>query len=349
MLKEIVAETQKIFRQRDIINLARQTVWSLGELFGINRGIVGIMAEDGAYYTFDFDGKFSMVAMDETGVLLTDNIGLSVYNGNPLDIRENYVDMWIGGEDGLIGFVHFDRPKDMSDSMTERFDDCTFDVALNMIFETIKIAFTNTKINNDLIKGQEDTILSFATVCEGRSGNARNHIKRVSEYVRIMAQNLGYSREEADDFALSAMMHDIGKMSIPESIIDKPDKLTQEEYDMIKSHVMAADDYIVSSNSTIIENARQIAREHHERWDGSGYLGLKEDEINELAAITAIADVFDVLVSKRSYKDCWSMEEAYNEIISQDGRQFSPKVIRAFKKSYNDIVEILSIYGDEAE
>lgn len=346
MLKDIVTETQKIFRQRDIINLARQTVWSLRDLFGVNKGMVGIMAEDGAYYTFDFNGRFSMVTVDESGTLLAEFDYPFAYGGVPLNIKEQYIDMWIGEEGDFVGFVHFERPEDMSECMTERFDDCTFDVALNMIFETIKIAFVNTKINNDLIKGQEDTILSFATVCEGRSGNARNHVKRVSEYVKTMARNLGYSREEADDFALSAMMHDIGKMSIPEEIIDKPDKLTEEEYDVMKSHILAAEEYIVDSNSSIIENARQIAREHHERWDGTGYLGLKEEEINELAAITAIADVFDVLVSKRSYKECWTVEDAYNEIISQDGRQFSPKVIQAFKQSYNDIVEILSIYKD---
>lgn len=342
MLKNIVTETQKIFSQRDMIHLAKQTVWSMRELFGVNEGIVGIKAEDGVYYTFDFNGRFSMIATDETGRLLTESGQPFVYNGKPLDIGEKYINMWIGEEKDFVGFVYFDRPEDM----TERFNDCSFDEALDMIYETIRIAFVNTKLNNDLIKGQEDTILSFATVCEGRSGNARNHIKRVSEYVRTMARNLGYSREEADDFALSAMMHDIGKMSIPEEIIDKPDKLTDEEYDMMKSHVLAAEEYIVDSNSTIMENARQIAREHHERWDGTGYLGLKEDEINELAAITAIADVFDVLVSKRSYKESWTMEEAYNEIVSQDGKQFSPKAIQAFKQSYNDIVEILAVYKD---
>lgn len=342
MLKNIVTETQKIFSQRDMIHLAKQTVWSMRELFGVNEGIVGIKAEDGVYYTFDFNGRFSMIATDETGRLLTESGQPFVYNGKPLDIGEKYINMWIGEEKDFIGFVYFERPEDM----TEGYNDCSFDEALDMIYETIRIAFVNTKLNNDLIKGQEDTILSFATVCEGRSGNARNHIKRVSEYVRTMARNLGYSREEADDFALSAMMHDIGKMSIPEEIIDKPDKLTDEEYDMMKSHVLAAEEYIVDSNSTIMENARQIAREHHERWDGTGYLGLKEDEINELAAITAIADVFDVLVSKRSYKESWTMEEAYNEIVSQDGKQFSPKAIQAFKQSYNDIVEILAVYKD---
>ena len=342
MLIELITESQKIFSQRDIMNLARQTVWSLKELFGINKGIVGIMAEDGAYYTFDFNGRFSMVRTDENGILLIDNNDILVYKGNFLNISQNQVSMWIANEDNLIGFIHFE----MQESMSKGFEDCTLDVALNLLFETIKIAFVNTKINNDLIKGQEDTILSFATVCEGSLGNAKNHVKRVSEYVKTMARNLGYSKEEADDFALSAMMHDIGKMSIPDEIIDKPDKLSSEEYDVVKSHVIAADDYIVESNSLIIENARRIAREHHERWDGNGYLGFKENEINELAAITAIADVFDVLVSKRSYKDKWSVEEAYNEIISQDGKQFSTNVIQAFKKSYNDIIEILSIYKD---
>lgn len=346
MLKSIVTETQKIFSQRDMIHLAKQTVWSLRALFGVNIGIVGIKAEDGVYYTFDFNGRFSMIATDETGHLLAELGDFFVYHGNPLDIRQEYVNMWIGEEKDFVGFVNFVRPEDMRENKGERYEDCPADEALELIYETLRIAFINTKLNNDLIKGQEDTILSFATVCEGRSGNARNHIKRVSEYVRTMARNLGYSREEADDFALSAMMHDIGKMSIPEEIIDKPDKLTDEEYNMMKSHVLAAEDYIVDSNSQIIENARRIAREHHERWDGTGYLGLKEDEINELAAVTAIADVFDVLVSRRSYKESWTVEEAYNEIVTQDGKQFSPKAIQAFKESYNDIVEILAVYKD---
>lgn len=346
MLKSIVTETQKIFNQRDLIHLAKQTVWSIRSLFGVNKGIVGIKAEDGVYYTFDFNGRFSMTATDETGQLLAEPGNPLVYRGKLLDIRQEYVNMWIGEEKDFAGFVNFERPEDMRKNLGERYEDCPADEALELLYETLRIAFINTRLNNDLIRGQEDTILSFATICEGRSGNARNHIKRVSEYVRTMTRTLGYSREEADDFALSAMMHDIGKMSIPEEIIDKPDKLTEEEYDMMKSHVLAAEDYIVDSGSVIMENARRIAREHHERWDGTGYLGLKEDEIDELAAVTAIADVFDVLVSRRSYKESWTLEEAYNEILSQDGKQFSPRAIQAFKESYNDIVEILALYKD---
>ena len=346
MLKSIVTETQNIFNQRDLIHLAKQTVWSIRALFGADKGIVGIKAEDGVYYTFDFSGRFSMTATAETGRLLAEPGNPLVYQGKLLDIRQKYVNMWIGEEKDFVGFVNFDRPEDMGETTGKRYHDCPPEEALELIYETLRIAFINTKLNNDLIKGQEDTILSFATVCEGRSGNARNHIKRVSEYVRIMTRTLGYSREEADDFALSAMLHDIGKMSIPEEIIDKPDKLTDEEYNMMKSHVLAAEDYIVDSDSAIMENARRIAREHHERWDGTGYLGMKEDEINELAAVTAIADVFDVLVSRRSYKESWTLEEAYNEIVSQDGKQFSPKAIQAFKQSYDDIVEILAVYKD---
>lgn len=345
MLREIIKESQQIFKQREIMNLAKQTVWSLKDLFHVEEGIVGIQAEDGIYYTFGFDGRFSMISTDESGNLIMEQGEVVSFTSEGLEIREHSVNLWMSDEFGLIGFAQFVYDESHRAALAET--DCGFEEALELLQETLQIAFENTKLNNNLIKGQEDTILSFAGMCEERSGSAKFHVKRVSEYVKTMARNMGYSKEQADDFALSAMMHDIGKMAISDEIIEKPDKLTDAEFEEMKSHVTRAEDYIVDSDSSIIDNARQIAREHHERWDGTGYLGMKEDEISELAAITAIADVFDVLISKRSYKDSWSVEEAYEEIVSQEGKQFSPKVVEAFKESFDDILEILSLYKDK--
>lgn len=345
MLREIIKESQQIFKQREIMNLAKQTVWSLKDLFQVEEGIVGIQAEDGIYYTFGFDGRFSMISTDESGNLIMEQGKVVSFASEGLEIREHSVNLWMSDEFGLIGFAQFVYGEHQRDVFVDA--DCSFEEALELLHETLQIAFINTKLNNNLIKGQEDTILSFAGMCEERSGSAKLHVKRVSEYVKTMARSMGYSKEQADDFALSAMMHDIGKMAISDDIIEKPDKLTDAEFEEMKSHVTRAEDYIVDSDSSIIDNARQIAREHHERWDGTGYLGMKEDEISELAAITAIADVFDVLISKRSYKDSWSVEEAYEEIVSQEGKQFSPKVVEAFKESFDDILEILSLYKDK--
>lgn len=356
MLREIILETQKIFETRDVMNLARQTVWSFRDLFGIQNGIVGICSEGDSYYTFDCGGRFSMTMENEDGgffLLYRMEEDEAYLPGAPVYPDSTPMKYWGNAKDKIcffikskkgrkLGFLYYVVPE--VDFINQKILDCSMEEAFSYMVQTISIAFENVISNCDYMQGQEDTILSFATVCEGQGKNTKNHVKRVSEYVKVMAINMGYSLEDANDLALSAMMHDIGKSSVPDAILDKPSSLTDEEYDKMKEHATQADQYIVDSSSSIIHNARRIAMEHHERWDGSGYLGKKEEEIDEFAAITAVADVFDVLVSKRSYKDEWTVEDAYKEIIKQAGSQFSPKVIEAFEKSFEDIVEILSIY-----
>ena len=164
-----------------------------------------------------------------------------------------------------------------------------------------------------------------------------------------MAGYAGYSEKECTNIALAAMMHDIGKLMIPSEILEKPSRLTDEEFAVIKTHVTYGEELLRNSPGEVMKMARRIALQHHERWDGKGYLGYKGEKIDYIARIVSVADVFDALVSKRSYKNGWPPEEAYAEIVRNSGTQFAPHAVETFVKSYDKILEVLKQYPDQVE
>jgi putative two-component system response regulator len=130
----------------------------------------------------------------------------------------------------------------------------------------------------------------------------------------------------------SAPLHDIGKIAIPDSILLKPGKLSDEEYEVVKTHALLGARVLTNADSELLEVAERIVRHHHERWDGGGYPdGLAGEGIPVVARITAVADVFDVLVHERPYKDSWSVEAAAEEIRKGAGTQFDPAVVEVFE------------------
>ena len=194
---------------------------------------------------------------------------------------------------------------------------------------------------------QTEIIRDFATISEAKSGETGEHIRRVSEYTVILANELLDKEEDINCLKVASMMHDVGKLMIPNEIIEKPGKLTDEEFEVIKGHSQYGDNILSHSDGVIMIMAREIAYQHHERWDGKGYpQGLKGEEISIYAQIVAVADVYDALTSKRSYKDPWPPEKARTEIIIQRGQQFAPKVVDAFDKCYDQIEAIRRLYAD---
>ena len=195
---------------------------------------------------------------------------------------------------------------------------------------------------------QTDIIRDFASISEAKSGETGEHIRRVSEYTAILAQNFFDDEKTISYIKVASMMHDIGKLMIPNEIIEKKGKLTADEYEIIKTHSAYGDNLLSHNEGEIMTIARAIAYEHHERWDGKGYpRGLKGDAISVYAQIVSVADVYDALTSKRSYKEAWPPEEAYTEIVRQKGFQFSPRVVDAFVKNYSDIEKIRNTYIDK--
>ncbi len=222
------------------------------------------------------------------------------------------------------------------------------EVFLQMIFPLLftlilmsSIAFFIVSRNSQMIDKYMETaitmqenekylIYAFSEMSESKSLETGEHIKRVAEYVRILGRASGFDEEYTEKVATAAMMHDIGKLMIPEDVLDKPGKLTEEEFNIMKSHVLYGEALLKNCPGEIMKLAAIMAKEHHERWDGSGYLGMKGNQIAYISRLIALADVFDALTAVRSYKRGWTFDEAYEEIVKSSGKHFDPKVVRLF-------------------
>ena len=194
---------------------------------------------------------------------------------------------------------------------------------------------------------QEEIIMSFAEITENKSGQTGKHIKRVSEYSRVIAEALGMGPEKTEHIRIASTMHDVGKLMIPSEILEKPGKLTDEEFEVIKTHPAAGGQLLKNVEGEDMKLSRTIALQHHERYDGKGYPEhLQKDEISLEGRIVAVADVYDALTSKRSYKDAWKEEDAYQEILKGSGTQFDPQVVEAFSRAHDKILQIRNTFQD---
>lgn len=180
----------------------------------------------------------------------------------------------------------------------------------------------------------------LALVTEYRDDSTGEHIKRVSALVSMLALELGVERQEAELFGKAALLHDLGKICIPDSILLKPGSLTQEEFERIKRHTTTGGEILKNSRSTFLKVAEKIARFHHEWWDGSGYEGLKGLNIPLEARVCAVADVFDALRATRPYKDGWKHSPAVAEIARFSGSHFDPEVVKAFLKIEQRVIPL---------
>ncbi|MEH7302408.1 HD-GYP domain-containing protein, partial [Neobacillus drentensis] len=177
----------------------------------------------------------------------------------------------------------------------------------------------------------------------------RGHSERVANYALVLAKELGsFKDEELKSFNYACLLHDIGKINIPDHILMKPTSLSKEEYEIIKSHTIVGAKAV--SKVVGFSNTIDVIQFHHERWDGKGYPnGLKGEEIPYLARITSIADAFDAMTSSRSYRAALSVEEAYKRIIEGKGTQFDPQLVDSFVKVYTSWKEIHKDWSEKQE
>ena len=185
---------------------------------------------------------------------------------------------------------------------------------------------------------QEEMIMSFAEITENKSEQTGKHVRRVAEYSRIMALEMGLGEDRANQIRLASTMHDIGKLMIADAILEKPARLTEEEFAEIKKHPGYGGRLLKNVEGDVMRMAQTVALEHHERPDGRGYPeGKTLDDLSLESRIVAVADVYDALTSKRSYKQAWDEKEAYEEIVKGKGTQFDESVVEAFIKAYPKI------------
>jgi len=199
-------------------------------------------------------------------------------------------------------------------------------------------------ISNAYDQQLEKMVKGIITTLELKDPYTRGHSERVAMYALILAKaTKKFSSEELKSFNYACLLHDIGKVNIPDHILMKPSKLTKEEYEVIKTHPVVGAE--VMKNVEGLKYGIDIIRYHHERWDGKGYPeGLQGENIPLLARITAIADAFDAMTSSRSYRKALPLEEAYKRIVEGKGTQFDPQLVELFKEIYPKWEEVYHKY-----
>src|SRR5215468_6126552 len=192
-----------------------------------------------------------------------------------------------------------------------------------------------------------ETLSKLAKAGEFRDRTTGNHLLRMARYSHLIGNNLGLAPEAVHVLQVSAPMHDIGKIGIPDAILLKKGPLTAEEDAIMKTHPRIGYDILKGSPSKYLSMGALIALGHHEKFDGSGYPnGLHGEDIPIVARIVAVADVFDALVSKRPYKHAWSVEEGLAYLESQKGKHFDPRCVEAFMAGEEKVREIQREYKD---
>mgnify|MGYP005989720867 FL=1 len=220
--------------------------------------------------------------------------------------------------------------------------------AIKDMSKSIKDGIEQTEeLHGEITNTQKEIIYTMGEIAETRSKETGNHVKRVAEYSYILAIKAGLSEEEASILKLASPMHDIGKVGIPDNILNKPGKLTFEEFEIMKTHAQLGFEMLRHSKKPILQAASIVSREHHEKYNGLGYpRGLKEKEIHIFARITAVADVFDALGSDRVYKKAWNDEKIFKLFNEEKGKHFDPDIIELFFENINELFKIRAMFKD---
>ncbi|OYT70060.1 MAG: two-component system response regulator [Chloracidobacterium sp. CP2_5A] len=202
---------------------------------------------------------------------------------------------------------------------------------------------------HQLRETQLEIVRRLGRAAEYRDNVTGMHVIRMSHYCAELARAIGWEEEACEMLLHASPMHDIGKIGIPDRILLKEGKLTDEEWEVMKSHAAIGAELLSGSTSPLMQMAMEIALSHHEKWDGSGYpRGLKGENIPIVGRIVALCDVFDALTTERPYKQAWPVEDVVAELERQSGRHFDPKLVETFKLILPRILQIRERYTEKA-
>ena len=200
-------------------------------------------------------------------------------------------------------------------------------------------------LQQEIIDTQRELIFTMGEICETRSQETGQHVKRVSEYAYLLAKL--YGSEDAELIHRAAPMHDVGKVAIPDAILNKCSGFTEEEWKIMQTHTTLGFNMLSFSKRPLLQMSATIALEHHEKWNGTGYpRGLAGEEISLAARVTAIADVFDALCSSRCYKPAWELPDILAYLQQKSGVQFEPKLIDLFFEHLDEFLAIRNKFTD---
>jgi len=202
-------------------------------------------------------------------------------------------------------------------------------------------------LNIEIEQNQREAVFQMGVIGETRSKETANHVIRVAEYSYILARAYGLDEKEADILKQASPLHDIGKVGIPDAVLNKPGRFNDEEREIMNAHAKMGYDMFINLSGAIYQAAARVSHEHHEKFDGSGYpRGLKGEDIHIYGRITAVADVFDALGSDRIYKKAWEDEKIFSLFEGEKGKHFDPKLIELFFEHIDEFKKVRDTFKD---
>jgi len=204
------------------------------------------------------------------------------------------------------------------------------------------------KATAEIVARERETVFRLCKAAEYRDPETGAHILRMAHYSQLIARGMGLSVDDQELLLEAAPMHDIGKVGIADKILLKPGRLDTEEFEVMKQHAIFGYELLQGSSSRVLQAGAEIARGHHEKFDGSGYPGgISGLDIPVFSRIVAVADVFDALTSERPYKKAWTLEAAVDFLVAGSGKHFDPDCVQAFLNAWESVMEIRNRYQEE--
>ncbi len=251
-------------------------------------------------------------------------------------------------EEEIVGILQLINKLDDDGKVTvyHQYDE---DIAISLGAQAA-ISIENVRLTEQLKKAHYDSIMTLSAANEFRDNETGFHVKRVSLYCELLAGTLGESEDYVNDIKYASPLHDIGKIGIPDDILKKPGRLTNEEFEIMKTHTTKGWKILEENDFPLMRLAKEIALSHHERWDGQGYPnGLAGEEIPLSGRITAIADVFDALSNKRVYKPAFPLEKTFGILAEEAGTHFDPALVKAFLSVRDEITQIFEMLKEKED
>jgi response regulator RpfG family c-di-GMP phosphodiesterase len=347
-LEKIIESSSTIFEVQSMKKFASGVLTQLTSILNLNMNALYCQTSSFAA-TKGEDGFYIMAATGDYSKVIDRNIKEVVpfrifeqldkaSKGKKSIFGENELIMYFKSDIGSENMIYLERTKKLTD----------IDINFIEIFcNNVSIAFDNIYLNKEVENTQKEVIFTLGEIAEARSKETGNHVKRVAEYSKLLALKYGLAEEEAEVIRLASPMHDIGKLAVPDDILNKPGKLTNEEFEVIKNHPSAGFEMLRNSSKEIMKTAAIIAYEHHEKYNGKGYpQGLSGERIHLYGRITAVADTFDALCSERVYKQAWPLEEVIELFKNERGQHFDPALVDLLLCNIKDFSNIKENFRD---
>ncbi len=229
-----------------------------------------------------------------------------------------------------LTYVKFEKP--ISDNMKS---------LIYLYFKELLTRVENVTLRREMDNSLIHIIFTLGEIIESRSEETGEHVERVSDYTEILCKGFDMRNEESYEYKITSVLHDIGKIGVPDSVLNKPGRLTSEEFEIMKRHSEIGYDILSKTNDRLLRLASKIALYHHENWDGSGYpRGVKGSEIPIYGRIVTLADYYDALSSDRVYRKAWEEKRILDSIKDLKGKKFDPRLVDVFFNNYDKIIRV---------